>query len=71
MAGNDFESAVFGRLPAIREGFEKLVGTQPLLCRLTGSGSALFAVYRNAGDREDAKMRLGKKLGRAVAFETG
>ncbi|MEO6067788.1 MAG: 4-(cytidine 5'-diphospho)-2-C-methyl-D-erythritol kinase [Gemmatimonadota bacterium] len=70
MAGNDFESAVFGRLPAIREAFEKLVATQPLLCRMSGSGSALFAIYRSAGDREDAKMRLGKKLGRVMAFET-
>ncbi len=69
MAGNDFEGAVFGREPAIREAFEKLVATQPLLCRLTGSGSALFAIYRNAGDREDARMRLGKKLGRTIPFE--
>ncbi len=69
MAGNDFEGAVFGREPTIREAFEKLVGTQPLLCRLSGSGSALFAIYRNAGDREDARMRLGKKLGRTVPFE--
>ena len=70
MAGNDFEGAVFGREPSIREAFEKLVATQPLLCRLTGSGSALFAIYRNAGDREDARMRLGKKLGRTLPFET-
>jgi 4-diphosphocytidyl-2-C-methyl-D-erythritol kinase len=70
MAGNDFEGAVFGREPTIREAFEKLVGTQPLLCRLSGSGSALFAIYRNAGDREDARVRLGKKLGRALPFET-
>ena len=69
MAGNDFEGAVFGREPAIREAFEKLVGTQPLLCRLTGSGSALFAIYRKEGDREDARMRLGKKLGRTITFE--
>jgi 4-diphosphocytidyl-2C-methyl-D-erythritol kinase len=70
MAGNDFEGAVFGREPTIREGFEKLVGTQPLLCRLSGSGSALFAIYRNAGDREDARMQLPKKLGRTIPFET-
>lgn len=69
MAGNDFEGAVFGREPSIREGFEKLVATQPLLCRLSGSGSALFAIYRTAGDREDARMRLGKKLGRTIPFE--
>lgn len=69
MAGNDFEGAVFGREPSIREAFEKLVSTQPLLCRLSGSGSALFAIYRNAVDREDARMRLGKRLGRTIPFE--
>jgi 4-diphosphocytidyl-2-C-methyl-D-erythritol kinase len=70
MAGNDFEGAVFGRQPSVREAFEKLVSTQPLVCRLSGSGSALFAIYRTAGDREDAKMRLGKKFGRVIAVET-
>lgn len=70
MAGNDFEGAVFGREPSVREAFEKLVGTQPLVCRMSGSGSALFAIYRNARDREDAQMRLGKKFGRVIAFET-
>lgn len=70
MAGNDFEGAVFGKEPRVREAFEKLVGTGPLLCRLSGSGSALFAIYRNAGDRQDAQMRLGRKLGRLIPFET-
>jgi 4-diphosphocytidyl-2-C-methyl-D-erythritol kinase len=70
MAGNDFEGAVFGREPSVREAFEKLAGTHPLVCRLSGSGSALFAIYRNAGDREDARIRLGKKLGRVIPIET-
>lgn len=70
MAGNDFESPVFGRHAGVREAFEKLAGTQPLLCRMSGSGSALFAIYRKEGDREDARMRMGKKFGRVVAFET-
>ena len=70
MAGNDFEGAVFGKEPKVREAFEKLVGTQPLVCRMSGSGSALFAIYRNAGVREDARMQLGKKWGRIIPFET-
>ena len=36
MAGNDFESAVFGRHPPIRAAFEALAGTRPLVCRMTG-----------------------------------
>ena len=70
MAGNDFESAVFGKLPEVRAAFELLVTTHPLICRMSGSGSALFAIYRSAGDREDARMRMGKKHGAVVAFET-
>ena len=70
MAGNDFESVVFGRLPAVREAFEALARTGPLLCRMSGSGSTLFAVYRNDGDREDARMMLGKKHGVVTATAT-
>lgn len=71
MAGNDFEAPVFGRFPPLRAAFEALVATRPLICRMSGSGSALFAIYRTPGDREDARMQLGKKHGRVVAFETG
>jgi 4-diphosphocytidyl-2-C-methyl-D-erythritol kinase len=70
MAGNDFESAVFGRYPAIRAGFEALVGTGPLVCRMTGSGSTLFAVYRSPRDRDDAVMQLGRRHGTLTAAET-
>lgn len=70
MAGNDFESAVFARYPAIRSGFEALVSTGPLVCRMTGSGSTLFAVYRSARDRDDAVMRLGRKHGTLTPAET-
>jgi 4-diphosphocytidyl-2-C-methyl-D-erythritol kinase len=70
MAGNDFESPVFGRHGEIRSAFEALVGTRPLLCRMSGSGSTLFAVYRSAGDREDATMMLGRKHGALIPVET-
>jgi 4-diphosphocytidyl-2-C-methyl-D-erythritol kinase len=70
MAGNDFESAVFGRFPEIRAAFELLVTTHPLICRMSGSGSALFAVYRTAGEREDARMRIGRKHGTVLPFQT-
>lgn len=70
MAGNDFESPVFGRHPDIRAAFEALVGTHPLVCRMSGSGSALFAVYRSTRDRDDAAMMLGRKHGRVMGCET-
>jgi 4-diphosphocytidyl-2-C-methyl-D-erythritol kinase len=70
MAGNDFESPVFGRHSEIRAAFEALVATRPLVCRMTGSGSTLFAIYRSARDREDAVMMLGRKHGTMISVET-
>ncbi|HEY4648060.1 MAG TPA: 4-(cytidine 5'-diphospho)-2-C-methyl-D-erythritol kinase [Gemmatimonadales bacterium] len=70
MAGNDFESPVFGRHPQIRTAFEAMVTTRPLVCRMSGSGSTLFAIYRTARDRDDAMMMLGRKHGMATPVET-
>lgn len=70
VAGNDFEAAVFEQHPAVRAAFEALAGTGPMVCRMSGSGSALFAVYRRPGDREDARMRLGRKHGAVIPVET-
>lgn len=70
MAGNDFEAAVFGRHGEVRNAFEALVGTGPLLCRMSGSGSTLVAIYRSVRDREDAAMILGRKHGVVTAIET-
>lgn len=70
LAGNDFESVVFARVPEIRAAFDALVRTRPLVCRMSGSGSTLFAVYRSARDRDDARSTLGRKHGRLDAVET-
>jgi 4-diphosphocytidyl-2-C-methyl-D-erythritol kinase len=67
LAGNDFESVIFGRFPAVRTAFDALARTRPLLCRMSGSGATLFAVYRNEQDRDDAMMQLGPRHGRLVA----
>jgi 4-diphosphocytidyl-2-C-methyl-D-erythritol kinase len=70
LAGNDFESAVFARVPEVRALFEALVRTRPLVCRMSGSGSTVFAVYRSARDRDDARAALGRKHGRVDVVET-
>lgn len=70
MAGNDFESVVFAHRPEVRAAFEALARTGPLLCRMTGSGSTLFAVYRTEQARDDARMTLGKKHGVVTATRT-
>jgi 4-diphosphocytidyl-2-C-methyl-D-erythritol kinase len=70
MAGNDFESPVFSHYGEIRAAFEVLVTTRPLVCRMSGSGSTLFAIYRSPRDRDDATMRLGRKHGTLTPVET-
>ena len=70
MAGNEFESVVFGKHSEIRAAFEALTGTHPLLCRMSGSGSAIFAVYRSTKERDDARMMLSPRLGAVIATET-
>jgi 4-diphosphocytidyl-2C-methyl-D-erythritol kinase len=70
LGGNDFEVPVFGKEPALRSLFERLCGTRPLLARLSGSGSALIAVYRNAGDRDAATTELGEREWRLIRTAT-
>lgn len=70
LAGNDFEFALFGRYPELKRGFDALAATQPLLCRMTGSGSTLFAVYRSVRDRDDARVQLNPRLGQIIPVET-
>lgn len=69
LGGNDFEAPVMGRHPPIRAAFVALAGTHPFLCRMSGSGSTLFAVYRTEQDRDDAAQQLGRTHG-AVAPTT-
>jgi len=71
LGGNDFESAVFAHHPEVRSAFEALAGSHPLLCRMSGSGSALFAVYRSERDREDAAAMLGERHGTLLKVSNG
>jgi 4-diphosphocytidyl-2-C-methyl-D-erythritol kinase len=70
LSGNDFESVVFGQRPEVRQAFEALAGTRPLLCRMSGSGSTLFAIYRSVRDRDDAALQLGRKFGAVRPVQT-
>lgn len=71
IAGNDFEAAILGRHPPLKAAFEALARTGPLLCRMTGSGSALFAIYRDERGLEDARMQLGTRHGVVIPTVTG
>jgi 4-diphosphocytidyl-2-C-methyl-D-erythritol kinase len=70
LGGNDFESVVFGSDPSLRDLFERLAETRPLLVRLSGSGSAVVAIYKNAGDRDTASQTIGSQSGTRIATET-
>lgn len=59
--GNDFETVVFGKRPDVRDLFEKVTATHPLLCRMTGSGATIVGVYRSEQDRDDAAMQIGAR----------
>ena len=70
LGANDFELPVFGKHPEIRSLFERLAATRPFWVRLSGSGSAVAAVYRNARDRDDAAQTLGSKGHTLIPTET-
>ena len=70
LGANDFEQPVFGKHAEIRALFERLAETRPFWVRLSGSGSAVAAVYRSARDRDDAAAALGAKGRTLIATDT-
>jgi len=71
LGGNDFEAPVMGRHPELKAAFEALAATGPFLCRMSGSGSTLFGVYRTEQDRDHAVQQLGSRHGTLVATTVG
>jgi 4-diphosphocytidyl-2-C-methyl-D-erythritol kinase len=69
--GNDFEAPVMGRHPELKTAFEALAATSPFLCRMSGSGSTLFGVYRTEQDRDHAALQLGGRHGTLVPTTIG
>jgi 4-diphosphocytidyl-2-C-methyl-D-erythritol kinase len=70
LGGNDFENVVFGARPALRDLFERVAQTRPLLVRLSGSGSAIVALYRSVGEREAAATAVGERDQRLIRTTT-
>jgi 4-diphosphocytidyl-2-C-methyl-D-erythritol kinase len=67
LGGNDFEAVIFGKFPELKELFERIATTGPYLVRLSGSGSALVAVYRDERARDGAMMEVGGRDVRLIA----
>jgi 4-diphosphocytidyl-2-C-methyl-D-erythritol kinase len=70
LGGNDFEAVLFGKRPELRELFERIAKTRPLLVRISGSGSALAAVYRSRTDLDNAALEVGENSQRLIATAT-
>jgi 4-diphosphocytidyl-2-C-methyl-D-erythritol kinase len=61
LGGNDFESVVFQQELELGELFERMAETRPLLVRLSGSGSAVAAIYKSDAERDEAALSIGKQ----------
>jgi len=70
LGGNDFEASVFGKHPELRSLYERMAQTAPLWVRMSGSGSAIAAVYKKERDRDDAMQRLGEKQQQLISTAT-
>lgn len=70
LGGNDFEQPVFGRYPELRALYERMAETGPMWVRLSGSGSAIAAVYKQESERDEAAQRIGEKQQRLIKTAT-
>lgn len=71
LAANDFEPVLLARHPELARALSLLRETGPLLALLSGSGSALFAVYPDDDSREAARaFVLDAGCGRVLPART-
>jgi 4-diphosphocytidyl-2-C-methyl-D-erythritol kinase len=70
LGGNDFETVLFGKEPKLRELFERLAQTGPRLVRVSGSGSAVIAIYAGESQRDNAADEIGERQFRVIRTMT-
>jgi 4-diphosphocytidyl-2-C-methyl-D-erythritol kinase len=75
--GNDFEEVVFPQYPSLRITKRQLMGSESgasdspaIYAALSGSGSALFGLYRSQADAEAAQRRVQASGVKAFVTET-
>lgn len=66
LAHNDFETPIFAVRPDLRETVTSLKDTSPLLALMSGSGSTVFAVYRD----DESALRARRRIRRIHGAET-
>jgi 4-diphosphocytidyl-2-C-methyl-D-erythritol kinase len=62
LAENDFEPVIYGWYPPLGTLKQRLDRTEPLVALLSGSGSALFAVYEDEERRDGVAEELRQEL---------
>ena len=70
---NDFEEVVFSQHPSLRSTKRDLMGSSgssALYAALSGSGSALFGLYKSQADARAAQQRVQQHGTRAILTET-
>lgn len=65
---NDFERSVLGRIPGLAEARAELADAGASIARLTGSGSAVFGVFRDSGTARAAAARVRGMAGVAAVL---
>ena len=70
LGGNDFESVLFGKEPGLRDLYQRMAATRPLLVRLSGSGSAIVALYKSEAERDAAAVTVGEREQRLIRTAT-
>ena len=72
--GNDFEEVVFPQYPSLRITKRQLMGSDSdspaIYAALSGSGSALFGLYRSEADAKAAQQRVQASGVQAFLTET-
>jgi 4-diphosphocytidyl-2-C-methyl-D-erythritol kinase len=72
--GNDFEEVVFPQYPSLRITKRQLMGSDSdgsaIYAALSGSGSALFGLYRSEADAQAAQQRVQSSGVQALLTET-
>jgi 4-diphosphocytidyl-2-C-methyl-D-erythritol kinase len=62
LAVNDFEPVIYGRFPELSRLKDRLERSGARFALLSGSGSALYAVYEGDEERDGARARLSDEL---------
>ena len=58
LPGNDFEDLVFTHLPVLARLYARLCGTAAEVTRMSGTGSSIFALFRNGNDAKETAKAL-------------